>query len=91
MGGLVSKSSSSLLKIFISYILLGIFTWVLVFTILPSYLGYIEPKSIEESIIAGLIWGLWMGCMNNLFYYLRSRSVRKYKEISVKPTLGTIF
>jgi hypothetical protein len=91
MGSLMSKSSSSLLKIFISYILLGIFTWVLVFTILPSYLGYIEPKSIGESVITGLIWGLLMSGMYYLYYYLRSRSVRRYKEISVKPTLGTIF
>jgi len=46
------------LPAFISCLILAIPVYVLVFTVLPRYIGYAEPKPFTDSLLMALIFAL---------------------------------
>jgi len=48
------------LPAFISYFIVAIPGFVLVFTVLPHYIRYTEPKPYTDSLLLAFIWALLM-------------------------------
>ncbi len=58
----------------IGYIIIGVPVYILVFSVLPHYIRFIEPWPLDQSAFMGLGWGISMGIFNGWYEKRRKKT-----------------